>query len=80
MGPEEIVKVVRRCARPVQAARSSARRCFPPPTIKALGGLADGIVLTDSLVPVGVTGNAVLDQFKSEMAEFKADAASTASR
>ena len=76
MSPEEIVKIVPALRQAMPAATLiGSSGAFPPPTVKALGDRAEGIVLTDSLVPVGVTGNAVIDQFKAEMKENAPDAA-----
>jgi ABC-type branched-subunit amino acid transport system substrate-binding protein len=44
---------------------------MPPPIIQALGKAADGIYLSDSVLPVNDTTNALLNQFKAEMAQYQ---------
>jgi ABC-type branched-subunit amino acid transport system substrate-binding protein len=44
---------------------------MPAPIIQALGKAADGIYLSDSVLPVNDTMNATLNQFKAEMAKYE---------
>ena len=44
---------------------------MPTPIIQALGKSADGIYLSDSVLPVNTTSNALLNQFKTEMAKYQ---------
>jgi branched-chain amino acid transport system substrate-binding protein len=44
---------------------------MPTPIIQALGKSADGIYLSDSVLPVNDTTNALLNQFKAEMAQYQ---------
>jgi branched-chain amino acid transport system substrate-binding protein len=44
---------------------------MPTPIIQALGKAADGIYLSDSVLPVNDTTNALLNQFKAEMAQYQ---------
>ena len=44
---------------------------MPTPIIQALGKAADGIYLSDSVLPVNDTANALLNQFKAEMAQYQ---------
>jgi len=44
---------------------------MPTPIIAALGKYADGIYLSDSVLPVNATGNTTLNLIKSEMAKYE---------
>ena len=44
---------------------------MPTPIIQALGKAADGIYLSDSVLPVNDTTNALLNQYKAEMAQYQ---------
>jgi branched-chain amino acid transport system substrate-binding protein len=44
---------------------------MPAPIIQALGKAANGIYLSDSVLPVNDTANATLSQFKAEMAQYE---------
>ena len=44
---------------------------MPTTIIKVLGKSADGIYLSDSVLPVNDTSNATLNQFKAEMAQYE---------
>jgi branched-chain amino acid transport system substrate-binding protein len=70
--PTEIPKVVPA----IKAALPNAKILdtaggFPPSIVQALGSQANGVYLSDCVVPTSTTGNATLDQFKADMAKYE---------